>query len=211
MGMFDTLRVKVPLPIPDDLKREGFDWNSEDYQTKDLENCLGLYEISPEGRLMYLDQQRAWVPDDEDFLGGHFKVETENWKDTHFHGNLTFYTSYCEKPEFRWDYGKGSSQMSWNDILELEGFDWWIEFEAVFDSGKLREIKVKKTEKTPIRVRLGSSKEWDERRERESRQFPACLALKLKRIPGWNKFVRGSCRLEQKIHEKVSRFLMKLS
>lgn len=211
MGMFDTVNVKVDLPVPDGLNREGFNWKDSDFQTKDLDNSLALYEITTSGRLMRLDQDNVWVPDDDAFLGGHFDVKSEEWRDAHYHGNLLFYTSYCEKPEYRWEYEKGADQMSWSDILELDGYDWWVEFEAVFDSGQLREIKLSKAEKTPIRIRLGSSKEWAVKRETEAHKFPLKLVQQLKKIPGWKTVTRGSSRIEQKIHEKVSRFLLKIS
>jgi len=211
MGMFDTVKVKVALPVPAEFTRTDFNWNEQDYQTKDLDNCLGLYEISPEGRLLYLDQNRVWAPDDDSLIGGYYKVESENWKDTNFHGNIVFYTSYCDKPGYRWDFGKGGEQMSWTEILEVEGYDWWVEFLAVFDSGQLREIKLHKTEKTPIRVRLGNNKEWDDKRKQEGSRLTRRLGAKLKKIPGWKTAMRTGYRVEQKVHEKVSRFLMNLS
>lgn len=211
MGMFDTVVVKVAIPVPEELKDKGIDFSKEDYQTKDLDNSLGLYEISLEGRLMHLDQNRVWVPTDDDFLGGAFEVESEDWKDTQYHGNLLFYSSYCDSPEYNWEYGKDSDQMTWNEILEIEGYDWWVEYLAVFDKGQLRDISLHSSEKTPIRVRLGNNKEWAEKRERENLLLGARASRILKKIPGWRGFIRGCSRLESKVHEKLSRLLMKLS
>jgi hypothetical protein len=211
MGMFDTVVVKVALPVPEELRAKGFGEGTEDYQTKDLDNSLGLYEISAEGRLMHLDQERAWVADDKAFLGGYFEVQSEEWKDTHYHGNLFLYTSFCEDPAHHWDYGKGAEQMSWDDILKIDTHDWWVEFVAIFSHGHLQEIKLHKAEKTPIRMRLGGNKQWAENMEKEERKFPACLSRHLRRIPGWRGFVRSLSKIEQKTHDKVSRFLLKIS
>ena len=56
--MFDTVFVKVELPLTDELKSLNLDWKNVDFQTKSLENCLSTYTINEEGRLIAFND--AW-------------------------------------------------------------------------------------------------------------------------------------------------------
>lgn len=70
MGMFDTIRCDYPLPLPE--------YQNETFQTKSLDNCLGNYIITDDGRL--LENVSRWGEDPviEEVLD--------------FHGDIIFYT-----------------------------------------------------------------------------------------------------------------------
>jgi hypothetical protein len=211
MGMFDNIRVKKQLPLDEDLGKLDTDWGKELFQTKDLDNALDLYEISEEGRLRHLRQSREWKADPTAPLGGFYEVVSEVWEEVPFHGVVRFYTSHCDSPELDYDFINHHEQMSWEDIMETEGYDWWIEFEAVFNHGHVGEIKLSKTEKSLIRKRLAGNKEWAQRHQlEESRLFNRCVR-KLRKIPGYRGLTRNLSRLEQKFHEKISSCLRKIS
>jgi hypothetical protein len=210
MGMFDSLKVKVPLPLSEELQKLPLNWEAEEFQTKDLENLLDQYEITKEGQLMHLMEQREWEKDPSSPLGGFMKLLSQEWVAEPFHGVISFYTTFCDNPSAQWDHGKDAKQISWSDIMETEGFDWWIEFIAIFDEGKLRDIRLGDVSKTLIRSRLASHKEWSEKRE-AAQNTPFGRVTKLL---GKSKLIKRGLhqlyRWEQKGHEKVSRFLLRL-
>ncbi len=78
MGMFDEIRVEVPLP-------GGYQPPDGVFQTKDLENRLETYVITSEGRLMMTDAQE------------HLKPQEALPLDLEFHGVLHFH-DYLSTP-----------------------------------------------------------------------------------------------------------------
>lgn len=211
MGMFDNIKVKKPLPLNKELEALSIDWSEEVFQTKDLDNLLDLYEITEDGKLKHLVQEREWEKNDTSPFGGHLELKSEHWEEVPFHGVVRFYTSYCDKVELDNELVDDPKNMSWQDIFEAQGFDWWIEFLAIFDNGIAREIRIEKVEKTPISARLASSKEWSIKREIENQKLLNKTVKKLRKIPGYNYLLRKLSRLEQKGHEKLSWGLRKIS
>lgn len=209
MGMFDSLKVLAEVPVTGEASGLGISWKDEIFQTKDLDNILGYYEITVDGRLRKLRGRVGWAEGDS--VDSEAMGEGEEWEYVNFHGRVRFYTSHCDNPAHRWDYSLGSSQMSWSDIMEVEGHDWWLEFEATFDNGNLREIKMMDPEKTTIRARLANSKEWAERREAEAGRLGSRLARELRKIPGWKKGVRAVIKVEGAVHSSISRLLHRLA
>jgi hypothetical protein len=216
MGMFDNIKVKSPLPLNEDLSKLNIAWEEEVFQTKDLDNLLDLYEITQEGKLIHLVQEREWVPNEDSIIKGSLEVKSEKWEEVPFHGVVRFYTSYCDVQALDADLidlgGKNPSrQKTWQEIFATQGNDWWIEFLAIFDSGLLREIRIGNVEKTPISARLASNKEWELRREMKEKQLINRVVKKLRKIPGYSKATRLISRTEQKCHEKLSNLIRKLS
>jgi hypothetical protein len=211
MGMFDNLKVKVPLPLNNDLSSLKVDWTEEIFQTKDLENAMELYEITPEGKLKYLKQEREWEKDETSFLGGYLAVKSEEWVEIPYHGVILFYTSGCDKPDLNPDLLFDSESMSWEEVVTTEGYDYWIEFIATFDVGNLKGITLEKVEKTPIRVRLASNKEWGEKRRIEESKLFNKVIRKLRKIELYRDATRCLSRLEQKGHELLSQAIRKIS
>lgn len=211
MGMFDSLKVLTELPVEGEVAGLGVDWKNEVFQTKDLDNILGYYEIASDGRLRNLRDRAGWAEDDDGVEASIQDPAPEDWDYVDFHGRILFYTGHCDSPERKWDYSMDSSQMSWADIMQIEGYDWWIEFEATFDSGHLRGIKMVKSEKTTVRSRLANSKEWAERGERDGRRLSSKVRAQLKRVPGWRKSIRAVISFESAVHSSLSRLLYRLA
>jgi hypothetical protein len=119
MGMFDYVRVDVPLP-------DGFKVapGEEDFafQTKDMDRLLNSLWITSDGRLKILLYDLVVDDGFNEFAGvklPKFKRENEHWEeytDQHgklFTGSFTFYTYRGDK---------------------------WHEYTAYFVDGQLREI-----------------------------------------------------------------------
>jgi len=210
MGMFDSIKVKVPLPLNDELRKLQINWLEEEFQTKDLDSLLDQYEISSDGKLMHLLEKREWVQDPPALFGGYMKTISQEWTAEPFHGVIRFYTTFCDQPSKHWDHSSNSQQITWSEIMETEGFDWWIEFIATFDQGTLRNITLGEVSKSLIRSRLASHKEWAEKRDAEQKTTMG----KISRLIGKSRICQRSLhqlyRWEQKGHEKISRLLLRL-
>jgi len=213
MGMFDNIVVKMNLPLGDSLKDLKIDWSEEVFQTKDLDNGLELYEISPEGHLRFLKIEREWKKDEDSPLGGYLEPKSEEWVEIPFHGVIRFYTTHCDNPEFDDELERPQTkhEMTWQDVFLTKGNDWWIEFMAIFNKGVVTEIRLERAERTPISARLASQKEWELRRELKEKEPFNKFVRFLKKIPGYRTATRGAYRLEQRLHEKLSRGLLKIS
>lgn len=117
MGMFDDVRVNVPLP----------DGHTGAFQTKDMECVLNMYEITAEGRLCVEDCDWEAVPPAErpypdaaegslEQVIGSVRRVNLRLRDLDFHGILNFY-GHDERGQ-------------------------WREYNAKFTDGQLVEIKV---------------------------------------------------------------------
>jgi hypothetical protein len=89
MGMFDNVRCKLPLPWP-----EAADFDAE-WQTKDLDCQLDLYEIREDGTLWHedYDTEDRSDPNAEGlnrFCGMRTRVN-KRWEQMQFEGELCFY------------------------------------------------------------------------------------------------------------------------
>jgi len=154
--MFDTILVKKALPLNKELKAiTDIKWEEFDFQTKDLENTMSTYEITKTGKLRYLKVTREWVDDEGAFLKGYMKEVSSEWFDTKHTGKIRFYHNFSTNK---------SNRNIFSDVLEnetdLDGYDWWVEFEAEFVKGKLTEIKLVKTEKESAKIRILRNIEW---------------------------------------------------
>jgi len=123
MGMYDTIICEYPLPIPSDPK--GY-CGSKDFQTKDLDSALDLYEIDKDGRLFLQRSEGEWIEGDKNATGfaakmGYFKT-TKRWKEElALTATINFY-----------DY-----QHSQNT-----NYDYFIEYKAVFIDGKISSVEI---------------------------------------------------------------------
>ena len=85
MGLFDSIKCKVALPVPKDrgeLANEN--WLQETFQTKDLFCCLDDYEIRADGTLWRLDKK------------------AKKWNLEKFTGGIRFYNNYHMKANDYW-------------------------------------------------------------------------------------------------------------
>lgn len=115
MGMFDELRCLAPLPISA--------YQGLEFQTKDLDCCLDLYEIRADGTLWRQDYD---VEDRSDpsatglmrIVGMRTRVNKRWVRLADFTGHIGFYTSFGDRRTG------------------------WIAFSALFKNGELKGIEV---------------------------------------------------------------------
>lgn len=134
MGMYDTIIVVENLPLTEEMKELGLDilLLNGDFQTKDLDNTLGVYVI--QGGRLFLKRYKTeeWVPGDEkspkwiDRIG-YLKREDEYLDPVGYHGTILFY-HYIDDINGKWDC--------------------WVEYKATFTEGQLSKIELVKFEKT---------------------------------------------------------------
>ncbi len=211
MGMFDTIYVKHDLPLTDELKALNVKWDEIDFQTKDLENLLDTYEITQDGKLKHLWQEREWRDDDSSFLKGYLDVVKEEWRNVDFHGTINFYTNHTDDTSYHWDFINDSpEQMSWNDIELIQGHDWWLEFEAYFTKGKLDEIKLIKVTKDPIRDRIKNNKIWAEKRAAENKKIHRQIINFLRQFVVYRTLIRYTIKFTNSVHNGLTKILYKL-
>jgi hypothetical protein len=103
MGMFDEIKVKHDLPLPEEFKGLDIDWKEVRFQTKDLENLMDEYLIDNNAlyqrivELEYIEfteeekkhnkKNKRWFPIYKDVIeksSYHKKIED-------FHGSINFY------------------------------------------------------------------------------------------------------------------------
>jgi hypothetical protein len=211
MGMFDTIYVKKKLPLTKELKALDIKWEEIDFQTKDLENLLDCYEITKSGKLRHLWQEREWKDDDSTFLKGYLEVVKEEWRDVDFHGTINFYTSHCDNDSYNWNFiNDDPEQMTWDDIELIQGYDWWIEFEAYFTKGKLDDIKVIKVTKDPISERIKNNKIWAEKRAAENKKVSRQIVNFLRQFSWYRSLIRYTIRGTNSLHSNLIKVLYKL-
>ena len=125
--MYDTMICKYPLPMPDDLK--GY-IGSDDFQTKDFDLGLSSYIIDENGQLFIERYEGEWTEGNKDSKSiiarmGHFKT-TKKWlEQLNTTATVVFY-----------DYQQS----------DKTDYDYMIEYEAVFISGKMSLVKLIKFE-----------------------------------------------------------------
>lgn len=143
MGMFDYLLCKYPLPVPGA--------NALRFQTKDTpKQFLDLYEIREDGSLWYEDydvEDRSkvgiWerehpgepIPKEmqnslDSFCGSISKVNQRWVPVPDFDGDLVFYTNYALQDGIA---VKTEKYGEWSG---------WIELRALYNSGKLVDMKL---------------------------------------------------------------------
>lgn len=210
MGMFDTLYIKKKLPLTKELKALNINWEEKDFQTKDLENLLDVFEITKTGKLRHLWQERKWKDDDDSFLKGYFEVVKEEWRDVPFHGTINFYTSHCTNDTKHWDHLDDDNQLSFDEIELICGDDWWIEFDAIFTKGKLEDIRLLKAEKTPVRERIYNNKVWAMKRAEENKKLGRRVVSFLRKFKPYRELVRFIIATTNKTHSKLTHILYRM-
>jgi len=132
MGLYDDIKCKYPLLKPDNLTDElkDLDFNSLSFQTKDLDNCLSLFEIREDGTLWQENYETEYVPGDkngktfsEQF--GCIKILKRWWEERKDTVTINFY-EYIQKDNYKNDYE--------------------IEYVTVFVHGKLISLELLKFE-----------------------------------------------------------------
>ena len=198
--MFDDIKCKKDLPLTEELQSLQVNWKEITFQTKDLDNCLGQYIITEDGKLLEHIEEKEYIPfSDEEKKDKDYRawspwkdvlVKGERDEEVPFHGTITFYTYL--------DY--------------TEEQDIWVDFKAFFVYGKLDKIELAKIEKYTSRTI--SNKKWQEKAELEEKKVWN-KAKKLLSHIGWNWFwkkVSASCyslsRMFSNIHYFILRYVI---
>jgi len=204
--MFDTILVKKALPLNKELKAlKDFEWDKADFQTKDLENLMSTYEITKTGKLRYLKVTREWVDDEGAFLKGYMKEISSEWVDTKHTGKVRFYHNFSTNK---------SNRNIFSDILEnetdLEGYDWWVEFEAEFVKGELTEIKLTKAEKEPAKIRILRNIEWAKELKKKEASVYRRIIKFLRKFKAYRATIKFLLKANTAISNKISWALYRL-
>lgn len=183
MGMYDTVIIEYPLPMPKDpqgYKGEG----ACGYQTKDLENCLSTYKIRKDGTFWLKKVNAKYVEGDKNGNSvfarlGRMETISSKWvKIVHEAKSIIVY-----------DYQECSQS----------SFDYFIEYEIFFVKGKVKKIKLVKFEATNNAGRKARTAEWQKQHEQ---RVKFCNKWYFKYVLSyWNKFI---CKAEKKIYRFVS-------
>lgn len=129
MGMFDYVKVGVPLP-------DG--WTPGELQSKDFDCEMTTVEITPEGHLRVEEFDYEAVPaaerrypDPEHPLHwtGSRRKTNRRWRDLNYHGVFNFYGHERVKPPANAPFFEPDEHR-------------WHEYNAKFTDGKLVEIEV---------------------------------------------------------------------
>ena len=129
MGMFDTIKCDYPLPITLEMVDWDIDVQNLKFQTKDLENLLDDYIITPEGRLLHVQHERKWVDNDDSFFKGYLETINTKIVSVDYHGVIYFYC-YEDLPQKDGKYytfdAEYAAKFSDNKLTSIELFDYSI-------------------------------------------------------------------------------------
>jgi hypothetical protein len=199
MGMFDEIQCKVPLPAKKGLKTAA-EWKNYTFQTKDLDNFIGHYEIRKSGLWVKEIKYKPTTKEtprgkekkgnkwDKGWCFAPLEIESERWVKENFTGYICFYDFVHDADD---------------------AHDLWIEFGGHFDKGKLQgKIELNKWKEESNVERKANTKKWKEeakaRKEyKEKWRYKYCFKH-------WNRFVRWDCRLNRRFHHWWLRVIDKL-
>jgi hypothetical protein len=141
MGLFDTIIVEKALPLPKKAKEafKGKDWGKVDFQTKDLEECMQTYYLKKNGDLIL-----------EKIEGDYEELSEEELKEAKQKYSPGYYPAikFTETGRSLVKQKITQSVNFYTGRDDNEGNQWWLEFVAVFDGGKLSSLKAHKVELT---------------------------------------------------------------
>ena len=130
MGMFDTILCKYPLILP--TEPNGY-VSSESFQSKDLDNTMGLYEIRENGTLWEEKHEYKWIDGDSD---------AKKWSDRF---------GYAKSIRTWWDQVLFTNTIHLYDYQEHENgdYDYSIDYKIVFIKGVVSEVTISHFEARP--------------------------------------------------------------
>lgn len=128
MGMYDTLKIKKQLPLPEEVRDLNINWLDIEYQTKSFDNCLSEFILTENGELVEILVEREYIEWSKEekktapkysFFKDVIEKKREE-KKLDYHGVVRF---YCYE---RFD----------------EENDFFIDYDAFFIYGKLDKIEI---------------------------------------------------------------------
>ena len=199
MGMFDYITVGTSLP---NLPQELVDiWKEQGvvFQTKDTPSqTMSTYKIDGAGLLWVRKTEGHWeegkeVSEDASISErlasmGKFVTDKEWWEEEKFTGAINFYDS-LNHPEY-YDCDGASENDNW---MRFEYG--WIEYQALFDNGKLIKDIMLIEHKEPKKL---SDEELEERKERNKKNRQETEVLMRKRR-------KETPSIEQKLIDNIDR------
>lgn len=203
MGMFDTVILEYPLPLPNDLGELTAEMiQNASYQTKDLDCASSLFKIDKDGYLWSEHSEGYYKVGDPnaksimDRLGGFVRTSSTWVKDTRT-CTIEFYEAFnhCE-----------------GGLFENFKNDYWLEYQATFIGGKVAKILIFRfTAENNAERRLRDAqrkKEWEDLNAFLNKWYIKCW------YSPWRWFVRKIFRVYRRIKYhtlpdwKVERFLI---
>jgi hypothetical protein len=168
MGMFDTIKCEVTLPITKKIAKNFKDknWTEVSFQTKDLDCILSTYIIKKNNTLLHKIERNKWIPrkKEKGFRGFLDRVRKDKWRSPYqiIHTGTTY-------KKFK-HTGIINFYCIQNDINDNE---WDLEFDAKFVDGIMTSLKLK------------SAKIWRTSREikKDDNDFRKMLETHEKHLP----------------------------
>lgn len=145
MGMFDTIIIKKEIPFTAKQKKlfPDVNWGEQDFQTKDLDNCLETYILKENGRLYH-----------EKVDGEMVRTISEKEEKKLKKKNGFFWPyEYKIKSKKILFCKKTVTIFACHILKDCKGNEWWLDLELVFVNGilknkiKIKELKLNRTKK----------------------------------------------------------------
>lgn len=149
--MFDSVVCKYALPMPEEPK--GYK-NSIEFQTKDLENGLLVYEIREDGSLWLEEHEREYVPGDPKAKFFMDRI-----------GRMKIIRSWLTQQKI-------TDTIEIYDYLETSSeYDYWISYIITFIDGYIKDVKLKEFRASNNANRINRQHQFDlEMRQRHEFQ-----------------------------------------
>lgn len=166
--MFDYISVADKLPTNDVIVADGLNLPKEQFQTKDLHNCLEHYFI--QGGKLFVEKYKStkWVEDSEAFAGGYIDRQDPYIEEINHHGKINFY-----------------------HLIDHNGYDYWVEYDAYFTHGVLEKIELVKFKKDSNADKKARMEElFNEIKVMQNKWYNKYLF----HTSGWTWFRKNSCR-----------------
>ena len=123
MGMYDSIICKYPLPMPEDPK--GYT-GSREFQSKDLDCALSVYEIREDGSIWEEERETERVPGNKNGKSFWDKIG-------HLKTVKTWYEPRCLNDFINiYDYQQNNDG----------DYDYDIEYSIRFENGKIVDVKI---------------------------------------------------------------------
>jgi hypothetical protein len=165
MGMFDSIKCELPLPLnkKEQVKFSKVNWKDIVYQTKDLDCTLSTYIIRKNGKLygLFIEGENIRIISEKEekkikkqgkFCWPYeFKEKSRKYKLEKFTGDVYFYDS----------------------IFDEDGNEYWAEFVGKFVNGilqgKLKKVEIRLSQ-TAKQIKK-TNDEWEARIESDKKKL----------------------------------------
>jgi len=192
MGMYDNILCKYPLPLPEDT----MGYTPREFQTKDLDCMLDLYEIREDGTLWLREAEREYIaenPNGKTFSERMFKVnEVRVW----------------------WTELKLTQTIKMYDYQDTEGqYDYSSSFQVTFVDGIITKIKLEEFKTIDNTERKELARQLDEKMKLRW-QFEDTLRYKIF-YGSYNKLIRfvfkHVCKVNRYLYTNLWKWERKLT